>query len=236
MTVDASPPTQIVSPSRSTWTRPARPIAVPWAATYDAGSTVPASHIASPAFNEPVTGSSVMPDPAGQNAHLARRVAGGAGADHADVLVQCGEVGPQRQHLLGIAQQQPHPARAVVDPGRVDDLVGGEPQRPGHGLEVGGFDGPGAEQRRGRERQSGSTTQRHQPGAALLHDAVLGRRLAARLQPGVGRADGRVARERQLGAGREDPQPVVGPGVGRGQHEGGLAEVGPPGERLHGVV
>ncbi len=45
-----------------------------------------------------------------------------------------------------------------------------------------------------------------------------------------------MAGEGQLAAGGEDPDPVVGSGIGRRQHEGRLAEVRPTGEGSHGGV
>ena len=52
-------------------------------------------------------------------------------------------------------------------------------------------------------------------------------------QPGVAGAERRVAGERKLPAGREDPHPVVGPsGFGR-QDERRLRQVRPAGEALH---
>src|SRR5690606_19194799 len=60
--VTVSPPTHTApSGSFATCTRPARPSAVPCAATYDDGSTSPASHCPRPALRLPVTGSSPTP-------------------------------------------------------------------------------------------------------------------------------------------------------------------------------
>ena len=55
----------------------------------------------------------------------------------------------------------------------------------------------------------------------------------ARLQHRVRAADGRMAGERQLGARREDAQPVVGRGRARRQDERGFGEIGPGGDSLH---
>ena len=63
-----------VASTRSTWTRPERPITVPWAATYDEGRTVPESHCARPALRLPVTGSSVIPEPIGHSARTSHAV------------------------------------------------------------------------------------------------------------------------------------------------------------------
>ena len=72
----AADPDRVVPPSvtRSTWTRPVRPITVPWAATYDVGRTLPASHCARPALRLPVTGSSVIPEPVGHSARTSQAV------------------------------------------------------------------------------------------------------------------------------------------------------------------
>ena len=69
MQVTVPPPTQTwPSPSWEMCTRPRRPIAVPWLATYGAVSRpVPSSHWASEAFRLPVTGSSA-PEICGLNA------------------------------------------------------------------------------------------------------------------------------------------------------------------------
>ena len=56
---------------------------------------------------------------------------------------------------------------------------------------------------------------RHQSGAALLHQLVAGRRLVASLEPCPGGSKRRVTGEGKLAAGREDSQPVVGGGISR---------------------
>jgi hypothetical protein len=45
-----------------------------------------------------------------------------------------------------------------------------------------------------------------------------------------------VPGERELAGGREDPHPVVGLGLGRGEDERGLGEVRPVGDAKHLVV
>src|SRR5690606_7579532 len=72
-----------------------------------------------------------------------------------------------------------------------------------------------------------------EPDAALLDEPPLRRGRAARGEPPVRGPEGRVAGEGQLGAGGEDPHPVVGGGVGRREEEGGLGEVRPRREALH---
>src|SRR5262245_35038449 len=68
--VTVPPPTQIVpESSRSMWTRPARPSAPPWLATYGASTRpVRRSHSARDALRLPVTGSSTVTPAFGTNA------------------------------------------------------------------------------------------------------------------------------------------------------------------------
>ena len=74
------------------------------------------------------------------------------------------------------------------------------------------------QQRRRLEREPLAPLDRHQPGAALLDDVGSLRRTAG-LEPRVRAAERRMTGERQLAAGREDPQPVVGPSsVGRSKN------------------
>ena len=74
---------------------------------------------------------------------------------------------------------------------------------------------------------------RHQAHPALLDYASGRPRLAARRQPGLAGAQGRMAGEGQLPLRREDPHPVVGTRVGRRQEEGGLLHVRPVCEGGH---
>ena len=76
----------------------------------------------------------------------------------------------------------------------------------------------------------------HQAGLALLHDGVGALRDASARDPGVARPERRVPRERQLLHRREDTDPVVGPRIGRRQHERGLGQVRPVREPLHLVA
>ncbi len=93
--------------------------------------------------------------------------------------------------------------------------------------------------RRGKGQALAVLAQRHQAHAAFLHDAARRARLAARGKPGMAGAQRGVASEGQLAPGAEDAHAVVGTGgaaLGRGrQHEGGLGEVGPVRELLHGL-
>jgi hypothetical protein len=71
-------------------------------------------------------------------------------------------------------------------------------------LDVGLVDRSRAQQRRRGERQQPvAAAQRHEPGRALLHHLLAGRG-AAGLEPGVARAERRVAGERQLARRGED--------------------------------
>jgi len=69
--------------------------------------------------------------------------------------------------------------------------------------------------------------------SALLHDAGIIARSAAGLEPRVRRTERGMPGEGQLPAGSEDPQAVVGLGVGRRQYERRLRQVRPSGDALH---
>ena len=120
---------------------------------------------------------------------------------------------------------------AATTRGRVD--AGGGRQR-GDELVVGRA---AAHDRRGGERQAAvGAAHPHETGRALLHHDVGARRLAAGLQPGVARAERRMAGEGQLAARREDPHPVVGAGLRRREDERRLGEVRPVGDAGELVV
>ncbi len=98
------------------------------------------------------------------------------------------------------------------------------------------FDRPFAQQRRrgeGKPLAVALDAQSHETGAALLHDLLAALASGLRRAPGVAAAERRMAGERQLEHGREDPQPVVGLGRAGRQHEGRLRQVGPGGVALH---
>ena len=177
--------------------------------------------------------------PRAEGADLDRALAAvRVGADDADVQAHRGRpVGLDREHLLGRVQQHADPARAVVDPLEVDGPARGRRARPGRSAR-----GPPAEtapERRNGGPAKASRSPRPQPDQArpaLLHQLALGVRHSPGLEPGVRRADRRVAGERQLGARREDPQPVVRLVGGGRQQEGRLGEVGPAREPCHLLV
>ena len=75
-----------------------------------------------------------------------------------------------------------------------------------------------------------------QAGPALLDDDVGIAGLATRLQPGMARAEGRMAGERQFGRRCEDAQPVVGGRRGGRQEVGRLGQVRPGREPLHRLI
>ena len=81
-----------------------------------------------------------------------------------------------------------------------------------------------------RVAPSSSTTQVEDADAALLAEGA--GRQAAGAHEGVGRADARVAGERQLGERREDAHPVVGAGLGGRAEERRLRQVELDRERL----
>jgi hypothetical protein len=156
-------------------------------------------------------------------------------AEHADIQVR--RPRPEREHRLRARQFHRHPAGAVVGPLGVDEVGRGDAEHGRDALSGGLVDWPAAQRRRGQEGQAGrGAPQRDQAGLAFLHDDVAPGGRAARLQPGVGGAEGGVPGERQLLRRGEDPHPVVRPLVGRRQQEGGLRQVGPAGEQPHLIV
>ena len=126
----------------------------------------------------------------------------------------------QRQHPLGVGEQDARPARPVVGPGVIDHLVAGDPQQRADGGQRRVVQRPGADQgRRGEGETPVDPAQLDEPRGALLHELIA---VAVSLEPRVSRAEGRVAREGQLARGGEDPHPVVGAGLGRLEQEGCL--------------
>ena len=127
--VTVPPPTQIVpSPSTEMCTRPARPSAVPWLATYGAWSRpVPSSHCASEAFKLPVTGSSTVAPSFTKNAADLdrRRCAVGIRPDDAEAQFRRASAG-HGEDGVGVPQQHRDPARTVVHPRGIDDVVATE--------------------------------------------------------------------------------------------------------------
>ena len=235
MHVTVPPPTHTApSASCAMCTRPARPSAVPWLATYGAvARPLPSSHCATDALRLPVTGSSTDAPSLGKNARSSNAVSDPAAlrADHADVEIA--RVGADRQHGVGILEQHGDPARPVVRPRDVDDLRPVDAQHPRDALDVLVVDGAGADQRRRGEREPViGAPDRHQPGAALLHDHVVLLRAPAGLEPRVAGAERRMPGERQLQHRREDPHAVVrGRVLGR-EHERRLGQVRPVREAL----
>src|SRR5206468_5488003 len=125
------------------------------------------------------------------------------------------------------------PPGAVVEPVAVDDLAALDAEEAGDVTERRVVERSGAHERRTHEREPAvRAADRHEPRTALLDGDVAGLRGAAGLQPGVAAAERRVTGERELVRRREDPQPVVGTGIPRRQHERRLREVRPPGEPL----
>ena len=160
---------------------------------------------------------------------------GGVAAEQADLQVRRGW--PDREHRLGAGQLHGDPAGAVVRPLGVHELLtarrrarprppAGSTRRPGR---CAASSAPGRPGLRG-------APERYQAGWAFLHDHVAPGGRAARLQPGVRGAEGRVPGERKLLHRGEDPHPVVRPLVGRRQQERGLRQVGPAGEQPHLLV
>ncbi len=100
-----------------------------------------------------------------------------------------------------------------------------------------GVEWSGAPQRGcGEGEPAGVPAEGDQTRTALLNDALGVGRFATGFKPGVGAAKRRMTRERQLGTGGEDTEPVVGGRVRRWQDERGFREVRPSCEGSHLVV
>ncbi|GAA3258546.1 hypothetical protein GCM10010532_109490 [Dactylosporangium siamense] len=140
------------------------------------------------------------------------------GAQPADGVVGDGQEG-ERQPDPGVARRRPDVVRPVqADRGEQRRLVQGRSD----GRPAAGDDGTAVDLVDG---------DRDQAGTALLHHfRVLDQAVPAK---GDGAADARVPGERQLRAGREDPDPVGGLGHRRRYHEDRLGEVELAGDRLH---
>ena len=135
-----------------------------------------------------------------------------AGGDPRQVRLQLEHLVRGREPYDGPAGPVVHPLVGdhvvVIDPEGVDDLT-----------QVLPLDVPAATGGRRRERQQPvAPSYLDQAGIALLDDARRHLRRAAEFQPGVRRTERRVAREGQLAAWGEDPQPVVR--LGRGSAAG----------------
>ena len=142
-------------------------------------------------------------------------------------------VGLEREHGVGVVEQQAEPHRAVVEHLGRHDLLRLEAQRGRHLGQQRGARRAALERRRGEGQAFALAPDRHQARGALLHDAVRRLGLAAGLQPGMAASQRRMAGEGQLAAGREDAHAVVGRRLGGRQQEGGLGQVGPLREVLH---
>ncbi len=107
----------------------------------------------------------------------------------------------------------------------------GDPQRLG---QIGRVQRPGADHRRGTEREQFALLPHlDQPDRALLHDHSRLFRHPARFEPRMARAERRMACERHLAARIEDPHPVVGTGIARREQECRFGETEPLGEPQH---
>ena len=235
MQVTVLPPTQIVSlPSRETCTRPARPSAVPWLATYGAVTRpVLSNHSASDAFKLPVTGSSIVEPSFGMNARTegARRALG-IRADGSQIEVH--DARAERQHRIRAREQDRHPPGAVVDPLGVLDLAAIDVQHRREVVHQLVLHLTGPDQRRRRKCEALLRPANvDQPRLALLDDDVALPGRPARREPGVARPERWMAGEGKLVGRREDPDAVVRVLRGRRQHEGRLGEVDPVGDPLH---
>ena len=127
--------------------------------------------------------------------------------------------------------------RAIVQVLCGQHLVGVQAQRHQHLGKQGWRWGLALQRRGGKSPAAINRFQAHQTHTTFLHKLATLPGLATGLKPSVGRAQCRVARKRQLSAGREDPYPVIGPARSpfrRGrQHKGGFAQLRPAGKGLH---
>ncbi len=199
----------------------------------DAGADQPLRQGRVEAAGHGVLGDSVVAGEKG--AHLELRVARcGLRRDDADFpAAQQRAVGLQGQHLLGRAQHHAAPRWSVLAPGVRHDVVARYAQAARDALHIIFGERAAPSQRGRREGQVRAITpDAHQPDTALLHD-VLALGPAAGGQPRMTTAQGRVPRERQLAAGAEDAQCVVGLHVRRRRHEGRFRQIRPVGEALH---
>ena len=176
MQVTVPPPIQIVpSGSWVTWTRPARPSAVPWPATYGARGTAgpdqPARERGIQAARDRILdGRAVQRE---ERPDLERNLAAsGRRPDDADVEVD--EPGFDGEDLGRARQEDRHPARAVVGPLGVDDRGARDPERVDDVVEGRVVHRPAPDERRLGEREGpvGPAADPDQPGRALLDDDV----------------------------------------------------------------
>ena len=108
----------------------------------------------------------------------------------------------QRQNRLSVGQQQRHPAGPVIGPLRIHHHVTTDIEKGNDLRQVLGRDVTASDQWRCSEgKPRPVATNRYESGSALLDDTfrILGD--PARLQPGMGRAEGGVAGKRELAAG-----------------------------------
>ena len=198
------------------------------------------SHCASEALRLPVTGSSTAAPSFGKNARTSKASGEPSRVRADDAEVELAEArararAPPRRSRAGRATQ-PGP---VVDPLRVEDLAARR-CRGSVAICIDELLVDGPERRSGGAANASPAPMRRtgiSPARALLHDHVVAlRRAAAEREPGVARAERRVAREGQLEHRREDAHPVVGLGLARRQHERRLGEVRPVREALHLLV
>ena len=229
------PPTPCL-PSRLTCTRPARPIAVPCAATYCSGRRLPASHWPRLALRLPVTGSSTVASnartstsasdppsvqgPMTPMSHPSNAVGSGRKSRTARASFRSTptQPGPLSHHLLSTMSSRVI-RNARVTWSRSSSLTG--PSR----------------------RSGGACNASRSPRVMVTSPAPHSCTMASPrgVPPASSQAcalpERRVAGERQLAAGGEDAEPVVGLGARGAQQERRLRQVGPLREQLHpGVV
>ena len=144
-------------------------------------------------------------------------------------------VGLHRQHARGAGQAQRQPVRPVVQPLRVQHLVGRQAQRGTHRGQQARVHVAAAHCWR-LESQPAClqlAPQPHQPDAALLHHLAGAARPPAMVEPDPAAAQRRVAGKGQFTARREDAHAVVRCRVGGWQKESGFRQLRPAREGGH---
>ena len=183
-----------------------------------------------PALRLPVTGSSRSRRPSRKNALTSNRLGRPARIRADDAEVRGRAPSGLIASTVAASGSRRRPSRGRCRPTLRRRLRRMQREHVGDVREQRLFDRTFAQQRRRSECElpaAALDAQPHEAGAALLHDLIAALAGRPRRPPGVAAAERRMAGERQLEHGREDPQSVVGLRRRRRQQEGRLREVGP---------
>ena len=192
------------------------------------------SHWATDAFRLPVTGSSTVAPSLGKKARSSNASGAPGAVRPDDAEVEVDEPRPHREHGLGGLEHDRDPARPVVGPLGGDDRGALDVQDRRDVRQELLLHRPRAEQWGCCKCQPVCCPRiGTSPASHSWTSAGIGGGRSGCFEPGVTRAERRVAGERQLQDGREDPDAVVGRGVRRRQDEGRLRQVRPAREPLH---